>query len=284
MREYNITSWAVMGDPHGNLKPFKEFYKYNKTDFEQKAREQEEYFGLIVLGDFGANFFFNHRDDEYKQALQKMEMVYYVVRGNHEQRPSICMKEDMANSKCEEDTKWALHFDSNVNGWVYIEKQYPKIRYFLDQGGCYKIAGMNVCVAPGAYSVDKDYRLSKGWSWFEAEQMTENEQQHLLKICQNWIDLGWRPQILLAHTCPACCLPLIQDCFLTFIDQSTVDKSTEIYLDTLYNLIKPELTYCGHYHIERDIPQYRTTFLFHNVIPFGMTIAETQRLMMGGNK
>ena len=69
----------LCADPHGSVKPFRDFYKLAGGGHD-----------IIVLGDFGANFFFNHRDEQYKKDLGKFDFTYFVIRGNHEERPEIC--------------------------------------------------------------------------------------------------------------------------------------------------------------------------------------------------
>ena len=54
-------------------------------------------------------------------------------------------------------------------GKVWVEEAYPNILFAKD-GEIYDIAGMKTIVIGGAYSVDKFYRLSKGYNWFEDEQ------------------------------------------------------------------------------------------------------------------
>ena len=49
---------------------------------------------------------------------------------------------------------------------VWVEEAYPNILFAKD-GEIYDIAGMKTIVIGGAYSVDKFYRLSKGYNWFE---------------------------------------------------------------------------------------------------------------------
>ena len=44
------------------------------------------------------------------------------------------------------------------------------------------------------------------------------------------------------------------------IDQSTVDNSTEIWLDEIFDKLIFEKWYCGHYHGEKTIDKLR--FLF----------------------
>ena len=72
--------YFLLGDIHGDFKPVRDLYQrhpftFNKTDNT-----------LILLGDAGLNFFFNHRDKEIKKKLGKYPFTYFVVRGNHEDR------------------------------------------------------------------------------------------------------------------------------------------------------------------------------------------------------
>ena len=57
-------------------------------------------------------------------------------------------------------------------GKVWVEEAYPNILFAKD-GEIYDIAGMKTIVIGGAYSVDKFYRLSKGYNWFEDEQPSD---------------------------------------------------------------------------------------------------------------
>jgi len=63
--------------------------------------------------------------------------------------------------------------------------------------------------------------------------------------------MNWKIDTVLSHTCPAKYIPT--EAFLPGIDQATVDRSTEIWLDD----IEIRLTYnhwlCGHWHIDKHI-------------------------------
>ena len=52
--------------------------------------------------------------------------------------------------------------------------------------------------------------------------------------------------IVLSHTCPLKTEPI--HLFLPFIDQSTVDKSTEEWLQTIADELKFDKWYFGHFH------------------------------------
>lgn len=51
-------------------------------------------------------------------------------------------------------------------GKVWVEEAYPNILFAKD-GEIYDIAGMKTIVIGGAYSVDKFYRLSKGYLFLD---------------------------------------------------------------------------------------------------------------------
>lgn len=50
------------------------------------------------------------------------------------------------------------------------------------------------------------------------------------------------------------------------VDESTVDRSTENWLDTIEERTAYERWYCGHFHIEKRID--RLQFLFESIFPF----------------
>lgn len=86
--------------------------------------------------------------------------------------------------------------------------------------------------------------------------MTNVEDQ----ITKNRID------IVLSHTCPYKYEP--RDAFLPMIDQSTVDDSTERWLDVIEEKVDYKAWLCGHWHIEKQIDKLR--FLFHDVVSLEM--------------
>lgn len=130
-----------------------------------------------------------------------------------------------------------------------MENNFPYIRYFVD-GISYMIDGKKTLVIGGAYSVDKYYRLAKfhkdaTWTgWFENEQLSGQERE----LIQSFVE-GESYDIVLTHTCPRSWQPT--DLFLHGIDQTTVDNSTEDWLDELKNKISWNIFLWGHYHKDR---------------------------------
>ena len=77
-------------------------------------------------------------------------------------------------------------------------------------------------------------------------------------------DRGNKIDVILSHTTPLKYEP--KEVFLSFIDQSNVDKSTEEWLDIIENKTEYKKWYCGHYHTNKMID--RINFLFKDIVEF----------------
>lgn len=105
------------------------------------------------------------------------------------------------------------------------------------------------------YSVDKYYRLSRGWSWWPDEQPSPEIKAYVeQQIREKHFD------IVLSHTCPFKYEPT--EMFLGGIDQRTVDDSTERWLDTIEESIQYKAWFCGHWHTDKRIDKMH--FLFRS--------------------
>ena len=228
------------GDTHGGFATITRISNIQQNMPEYKPEETM----IVVLGDTGLNYWLNNTDKKYKKLLNSMNCHIYCVRGNHEQRPELI--EDMT-----------LVNDENVNNVVYMEEAFPNIRYFVD-GKIYNLLGYKCLVVGGAYSVDKWYRLAragytcdeaetadpKKCGWFKDECLTAAEMATIMQEVK-----GEFVDFVLSHTCPLSWEPT--DLFLNGIDQSTVDKSMEMWLDELKDNIKWKYWLFGHYHADR---------------------------------
>lgn len=228
------------GDTHGGFSTITRISNIQQNIPEYKPEETM----IVILGDAGLNFWLNNTDKKYKKLLNSMNYHIYCVRGNHEQRPELIKNMVLVN-------------DENVNNIVYMEEAFPNIRYFVD-GKIYNLLGYKCLVVGGAYSIDKWYRLARaGYSkneaetadpkkcgWFKDECLTAAEMAAIMgKVKGESVDF------ILSHTCPLSWEPT--DLFLNGIDQSTVDKSMEIWLDELKDNIKWKYWLFGHYHADR---------------------------------
>ena len=107
----------------------------------------------------------------------------------------------------------------------------------------------------GAYSVDKRYRLARGAKWWPDEQPSDEIKSKVESVLEQ---RGWQIDIVLSHTCPLKYEP--REVFLAGINQSTVDKSTEVWLGTIEAKLQYEHWYCGHYHTVKEIDKLQFMF------------------------
>ena len=193
---------------------------------------------IVILGDVGANYFGDERDAAFKTEFAKLQPTILCVHGNHEIRP-----QNIPSYKTKE---WN-------GGTIWYEEAYPNILFAKD-GEIYEIEGTKHLVIGGAYSVDKHYRLLRGYGWWADEQPSEEIKQYVeQQINEKSFD------VILSHTCPFKYEPI--EMFLPGIDQSAVDDSTEKWLDQIEEAVDYKAWYCGHWHINKHIDKMH--FLFH---------------------
>lgn len=221
--------WIITGDCHGQFSRFKHL-------------EKDPEIAVIILGDVGLNYNLDENDYARKKSLCKhYPFAFYCVKGNHEARPK-----DIPGMK--------LVHDEAVDGPVWVEEDFPRIKYFCEWGH-YTINGLKTLVVGGAYSVDKWYRLAQGWKWFENEQLTDFEMGTCLRNAK-----GRHFDLILSHTCPYSWRPV--DLFLRGIDQSKVDNTMELWLDTLKVETSWGIWLYGHYHADRLERPYAEIFYY----------------------
>ena len=219
----------ITGDTHGN---------FNRINYFCKKFETTKEDVLCILGDAGINYYLNKKDYMLKQVLQDMPITFFCIHGNHEERPF--------NISTYITKKWN-------EGIVYYEEEFPNILFAKD-GEIYNINGKSILVIGGAYSVDKEYRLLKGWSWFKDEQPNKE----IVKYIEKQITKQRHFDIVLTHTCPIGTEP--RHMFLPFIDQSKVDKTTELLLQRIADWITFDNWYFGHFHGHWDNGKYHMLF------------------------
>lgn len=137
-------------------------------------------------------------------------------------------------------------------GKVFVEDEYPNL-IFAKNGELYNIDGKSILVIGGAYSIDKDYRISKGYPWFKDEQLTEQERLNILDKYS-----GKHVDIILSHTCPLRYEP--KESFKLSLPQIAVDKSMEYFLNEVEQRVDYDKWYCGHYHLEKTVDKLEFMF------------------------
>ena len=212
----------ITGDMHGDIQTFKNIMGKITCKLENT---------LIVLGDLGANYYLNKTDKKFKNIISQYNINLFVIRGNHDANP--------ANLNYMKEIK-------KYENIGYIEEEYPNI-FYAKNGEVYNIENNTFLVLGGAYSVDKWYRLEKGYKWFADEQMTEEEKQNF------WNKNITKVDTILSHTCPYANRPI--HLFLTQIDQSTVDNSMENFLDEVKLKVEYKNWYFVHYHADEKVEE-----------------------------
>lgn len=187
---------------------------------------------IVILGDVGANYFADERDSRLKKIFAKLPPIILCVHGNHERRP--------ATVPGYERSEWH-------GGSVWIQKKYPRL-LFAEDGEVFDLDGQTTLVIGGAYSVDKYYRLARGFSWFPDEQPSDEIKAKVESVLSV---RNWRIDQVLSHTCPAKYTPT--EAFLPAVNQALVDKTTENWLDSIEDRLTYSRWFCGHWHIDKHI-------------------------------
>ena len=196
---------------------------------------------LIILGDVGVNYYGGKKEMQFKHLLSKLPITMLCIHGNHERRPETL--------GTYQQVQWR-------GGEVFVEPDFPNLLFAKD-GEIYEIDNKKCIVIGGAYSVDKEYRLSKNWGWWADEQPSEEIKRYV----ENRLDKeNWCVDVVLTHTAPLKYEP--REMFLDFIDDSKVDKTTEIWLDSIENRLQYNQWFCGHYHTNKVVDKVR--FLYNN--------------------
>ena len=224
----------ITGDTHG------EFQRLENFAAQKKLSQKEDI--IIVLGDVGINFSRgkqSNKDILTKKFLSYSDYSLFCIKGNHEQYPD---KIDNYKEKI-----WH-------GGKVFYEEEYPSL-IFAQDGEIYDINGLKCLVIGGAYSVDKNYRIIKGWNWYDDEQPSEETKKYVEEQLEKD---NWKIDIILSHTCPYEERPT--QFFSPTVDQSTVDNSTEKWMQKIANKTDFQKWYYGHYHGEYESGKYKLMY------------------------
>ena len=228
----------ITGDTHGEFSRIERFCEKAQPTLDDT---------MIILGDAGFNYYGGKRDRNAKKTVSQLPLTVFSIHGNHEKRPGTIPSYRIMD--------WH-------GGKVYIEDDYPNLLFAID-GEVYDFDGIQTIVIGGAYSVDKYYRQMMGWSWWEDEQPSDEIKA---KVEQALTNRNWQIDTVLSHTTPLKYEPV--EVFLSCVDQSTVDKSTERWLDSIEEKLCYKRWYAGHYHTEKSID--RLTLMFESIREFSI--------------
>lgn len=229
-------------------------------------QEREKFFKaediLIILGDSGFNYYVKEKENQEnyryqcekgnlqkkRQFCRKIPCEVFCIHGNHEARA-----ETVEGYKAVE---WH-------GGVTYVQDEFPKL-HFAKDGEVYDFEGQKYLVIGGAYSVDKFYRLrqqSMGYKhelWFEDEQPNDEIKN---RVEEKIKELNYSVHGVFSHTCPFHYMP--KELFLPNIDQSTIDNSTEHWLDDIEKKLNYDIWYFGHFHGNKHLD--KMIMLYHEM-------------------
>ena len=230
----------ITGDTHGDFMRIKMFCEENKTTTDDI---------MIICGDAGINYDLGQRDKKLKERLANLPITLLIVHGNHEERAWNVNGYIHRNKMID-----------NNNVYCWYEEKYPNI-CFVNDFDLQLINGKWFMFIGGAYSVDKYYRLAMGYQWFSSEQIPEDDMWKIMDLIHTHSE-HHNIDYIVTHTCPLKYEPT--EAFLPGINQSTVDKRTEKFLDEVEVLVQYEHWYCGHYHISKHLE--KLSFLFYEIV------------------
>ena len=272
----------VTGDTHGDLTRIKNF----STKMELTSNDV-----IIILGDVGINYFGDRCERKEKFRYNNYGPTLFCIHGNHESRacnfPAYKEKEwnggivyyedEFPNILFAKDGE-IYDFDGkkcmpiggaySVDKWYRILRTYQKHRDIIKhhfskrdyeeailfvQG---KIEDPNFNIRNKLDNLYK-YFPNGTCTWFSDEQPSDEIKKYVEKqVSQNNID------IIFSHTCPSKYIPT--EMFLGFVNQNTVDNSTEEWLDKIEEQVNYEKWFCGHWHTNKKID--KLVFLFEDFV------------------
>lgn len=249
----------LCGDIHGIASNFTSRIKW---DIEDPQPDD----AIICLGDVGIEYG-NQVQGALRKAMKKFPGTIYVMRGNHDNR---YWRDHVSTIQTYDSYVERPHENWFIEDDLLFYKKYDNIKYIRDEGGVYNINGSNILFIPGAYSIDKYYRLDKGYPYEEEEQLTWVEQNNILTLAEQYKN---QIDYVCSHTSPLCVQPYYKDLFLDFIDQSRVDKNMEMFLDEVYRILGKNVKrwYFGHFHDDRNIST-NFTMLYNIIVKLGEKI------------
>ena len=205
---------------------------------------------IIVAGDAGFEYDTSIMGSA-KKAAKKFPGTFIVMRGNHDSSYWYEHTENQSDEDVKARDGWTVE-----NGFLYQNK-YPNIWYVYDNGGIYSIGDYNFLFLPGAYSIDKDYRLRRGFPYNKNEQLDYSVMCELIDLVKSWNDNGFPIDFVIGHTFPRKLEPLYNYLFLSNFDQSNVDHRTEQWLDQMADLfeVNPDFKqyFGGHFHDTKSL-------------------------------
>lgn len=245
----------LCGDIHQEIAPVYDFVnRLNERNINLDKTDT-----IIFLGDFCANYFCNGnpKEEEFKYDINNIGCRILVLRGNHEERIQNMINKYPYKYVIGKFSEQGYEYLVPNDNWYaispithiryYYEKNYPNIWYLPDEPCTFNLNGYSIFSLPGAYSIDKYYRLATGQRWFKDEQLTQEEMDEVINLPWDKIQ---RFDLIISHTCPISFEPT--DLFYPNVDQNAIDKTMERFLEDVRKGASYTAWCWGHFHQYRD--------------------------------
>lgn len=179
---------------------------------------------IIFLGDVGLGFskpgYYNQEFERINTKLEKNNITYYFIRGNHD----------------------------NLEYWnEKLINDFPKIK-FLQDHEVVELSGKTIYPIGGATSVDYKWRMnynglmervgSSKRVWWKTEDIIKKPIK----------DLPGRVDIIASHTAPLCFEPIITRHEEEAEDVYLRDLENRKYLDQVFRGVRCKYWFFGHFH------------------------------------
>lgn len=251
----------VTGDVHGRLEDL---------DARMSRARLKEGDHLIVAGDVGLCYREPSRNwatgkveletwlvDYAEQMCAERGVTLHVMRGNHDRR---YIRDIHARLLAPEDM-WVAHDSGETVSYV-AEDTWPHIVFESDSGGISTICGKHLLLIPGAYSVDKSYRLYNGLPWEAEEELDDGELARIEKVARTHpVDA------VISHTCPLTFFDEMSDLLMHGLGHisNRQEKAMDGILEAVRETSGDVMWYYGHFHADRSIGEH-ARLLYHDVV------------------
>lgn len=246
---------------------------------------------LVIVGDVGANFFQDMRDLIFKERANELGITMLCIHGNHEIRP-----EHIESYEIKEWNGGKVYFEKEypnllfaIDGEIYniegqkalaiggaysVDKYYRAFKtalympFFISSDEIDVLEKIVRAPKDAPYDSDLKKQADKIVKKIPANAMfwwrDEQPSSEIKKKCEEKLEEhNWEVDIVFSHTSPERFEP--KEMFLSNLNQSYVDKSTERWLNKIEKKLTYKCWYAGHYHTEKQVND-KFKFLYNDVI------------------
>lgn len=242
------------GDLHGSVAAINNCLSQIENPTEQDV--------IVVCGDAGLEYGAQIMG-KAKKAMKKFPGTWLIVRGNHDNR---YWRDHTTETEIGLEPNQGWSFSNVFHASTLVQNKYSNIHYASDSGEVYCIDNQRILTIPGAYSVDKHWRLMTGMPYELEEQLTYREWVELSDFVDKFSDTF---EFVVAHSFPKFLEPQLRYLFMDCVDQSQVDKTTEEWLDVIMQKIEKSKSFKhyfgGHYHDDKQLAG-KYTMLYQKVV------------------